>query len=232
MKRLTFTRIIFLFKHFQKLITSNLNTLRFNYHYFPLKVALRLPVVISSNVVLSSLRGKVVLVGRVYYGKVKIGYGDVGIFDKKLSRSILQISGSIKFEGNASIGHGSKISVGKDAQLTIGNNFVVSAETSIIALKNIFIGNDCLISWECVIMDTDFHKIKDINNSIINPPASVVIGDKVWIGARCLVLKGTQIPSFSVIAAGSTVIGKLSGENCLFAGSPAKVVKSEVEWEI
>lgn len=221
-----------LFKTFLKLFTHNLNTLRFNYHYFPLKVAIRVPVLISSNVVLSNLSGKVFIEEPIYRGKIKIGYGDVGIFDKKLSRSIWQVSGIVKFNGTAIIGHGSKISVGKDAELVIGNNFVVTAETSIITFKSIVIGNDCLLSWQCLIMDTDFHKIKDKNGSIINSPASIAFGNNVWLGARCLVLKGADIPSYSVIGAGSTVTGKLSGESQVFAGSPVKPVRSEVSWEL
>ncbi|MCW3107254.1 MAG: hypothetical protein JWQ09_1760, partial [Segetibacter sp.] len=104
MRRLTSVKIFFLVKSSLKLFTHNLNTLRFNYHYFPLKVAIRVPVLISSNVVLSNLKGKVLLEEPSYYGKIKIGYGDVGIFDKKLSRSIWQVSGIVKFKGSAIIG--------------------------------------------------------------------------------------------------------------------------------
>ena len=51
-----------------------------------------------------------------------MGYGNVGIFDKKRSRGIWEVQGKVKFCGNAFLDHGSKISVGKNGVLTFGNN--------------------------------------------------------------------------------------------------------------
>lgn len=68
---------------------------------------------------------------------IKIGFGNVGIFDKKRSRGILAIYGHIRFYGRANIGHGSKINVGKEGLLDLGANFVITAETSIICYKRI-----------------------------------------------------------------------------------------------
>ncbi|MDB5200768.1 MAG: acyltransferase [Ferruginibacter sp.] len=215
-----------------RLVRANWNTLRFNFHYFSFREAIKLPVDLSSNVLLLQLKGTVQLPGATYYRRIRIGYGDVGIFDQRYSRSIWEVSGAIVFRGNANIGHGSKISVGENARFEIGNNFIVSAESGFVCMNEISIGNDCLFSWECLVMDTDFHKVRDAANQIVNAPAPVKIGDQVWVGTRCLILKGAGIPSGSVIAAGSLVNKPLVGEKQVFAGNPAKPVKDQISWEL
>ena len=177
------------------------------------------------------MKGKVKLDSPLYFGKIKFGYGEVGIFDKRFSRSIWELEGNIEFRGTANIGHGSKIAVGKTGELILGDNFTISAESSIIAFKSISIGDNCLIAWNTQIMDTDFHTITDLNNNILNAPAPVILGNKIWVGARCMILKGAEIPSNCVIGAGSIVSGKITGENQLIVGSPAKAVRSEIMWD-
>jgi len=136
----------------------NWKTIYINFKYFSLKKAIKLPILISRKVWLKNCSGKIEILGNIYSGMIKIGFGEVGIFDKKYSRSILELSGKIIFNGNANIGHGSKISVGKDAILNLGNNFIITAESSIVCFKKITFGDNCLISWDDLFMDTDFHK--------------------------------------------------------------------------
>ena len=218
-------------KKIRNILRLNIQTIRFNFHYFPFKQAIRFPVLISSNTRLLKINGTVVLDSPIYFGKVKFGYGEVGIFDKRFSRSIWEMRGRIEFRGTANIGHGSKISVGKSGELILGDNFTISAESSIIAFKSITIGDNCLIAWNTQIMDTDFHTITDFDKNILNAPASIILGNKIWIGARCMVLKGAEIPSNCVIGAGSIVSGKITVENQLIVGSPAKAVRSGINWE-
>ena len=75
--------------------------------------------------------------------------------------------GHVVFKGRGYIGHGAKISVGKDATLMVGDNFTISAESTIVSMLNINFGDDCLLSWDILIMDSDLHKIKDGNGNII-----------------------------------------------------------------
>jgi hypothetical protein len=118
-----FQSIVYILKHI------NFKTLYFNLSYFPLSVAIRLPVFISKNVWFKKLKGKIILPDRVYPGIVKIGFGDIGIFDKKRSRSVLELNGQVYFKGTVTIGHGSKICVGRQGQLFLGENFVITAES-------------------------------------------------------------------------------------------------------
>lgn len=79
-------------------------------------------------------------------------------------------------------------------------------------------------------MDTNFHSILDKNNRHINQPKPIVIGDKVWIGCRNLILKGSEIPSGAIIAANSKVTGKLLQTNTVYGKEPLQVIKSDVTW--
>ncbi|SDG37019.1 transferase hexapeptide (six repeat-containing protein) [Dyadobacter soli] len=164
-------------------------------------------------------------------GLIQIGYGKIGIFDEKRSRTIWEVSGTVVFNGTCNIGHGSKISVASTGSLSFGEDFFITAETSIVAQLNIEFGKNCLISWDTLIMDSDLHKIKNEHGLEINAPQPVLIGDDVWIGCRCLVLKGAKIPNNSIIGASSLVSKALEKENALYAGSPCKLIKENVSWE-
>jgi len=210
----------------------NSNTLKFNFKYFPFRQACRFPVFVSSRVLLKSLEGKVSIEAPLRSGMINIGFGDVGIFDRRLSRSIWEVKGSVSFNGTASIGHGSKIAVGCNGHLSIGDAFSITAESSIVCFYNISIGSKCLFSWDILIMDTDFHKIYDQSRNYLNPDSEIRIGNNVWIGTRATILKGSHIADGSVIAAGTTVARKIERPNCIHGGEPLRVLKEDISWAI
>ncbi len=220
-------------KRFLKILQKiNLKTIFFNFKYLPIKQAIKLPILISRKVYLREVSGKILIIGPIRPGLIQLGYGNIGIFDNKKSRSIWEVSGTVIFKGRANIGHGSKISVGKNGELILGENFIITAESSLVASKKIEFGNNCLLSWDILIMDTDSHIIKDNTGSIINYPKQITIGDNVWIGCRCLILKGAQIPDNCVIGADSIVNRLLENRNSLYAGSPVKLMKESITWEM
>lgn len=210
----------------------NINTVRFNLYYFNFRTALKLPVLLSRNVYIKKLAGKIILPNNISFGIIKIGYGDVGIFDNKKSRSIWENRGLVYFKGIANLGHGTKVSVLTNAKLYLGENFNVTAESSIISNKEIEIGSNTLISWNCLIMDTDFHKIYDLEIQHFNFDSKISIGDNVWIGSQVTILKGVRIPNGCVIGARSVVTTTLPIPNAIYAGHPALLIKEIYKWEI
>ncbi|WP_100843451.1 hypothetical protein [Flavobacterium sp. 5] len=122
-------KTIFLLK---RLLKENFKTIYFNFRYFSFNEAVNFPVLISKNVLFTELKGSVKFECPLRYGLVKIGYAKVGIFDKRFSRSILEISGDIIFKGSANFGQGSKISVAKSGKIIFGNKFNITAESSIV----------------------------------------------------------------------------------------------------
>lgn len=209
----------------------NLKTIYFNFKYLPFKQAIRIPILISNNVYLRQVSGSIKFECPIEPFLIQIGYGNVGIFDDKKSRSIWDVCGEVIFKGRAKIGHGSKICVGSTGTLEIGENFTITAESSIVAFCKIIFGKNCLLSWDILVMDTDFHKIKDELGSIINEPQPITIGNDVWVGCRCLILKGTDIPNGCVIGAGSLVNKLLKNEHSVYVGNPIKCSKENILWE-
>jgi acetyltransferase-like isoleucine patch superfamily enzyme len=202
-------------------------TIWFNFRYFRFVDAIKLPVFVSNRVWLMRLGGSVKL-GVVKPGVVKIGFGDVGIFDRQRARSIWQVSGSVEFKGVAKIGHGSKISV--VGELSVGNNVSITAESALVSHKRIIIGDDVLISWDVLVMDSDLHDIFDNNGLKINQPMAVVIGNKVWIGCRSLILKGVTIADGVVVAANSTLTKSVTLEHAIVGGNPVRVIRKNISW--
>lgn len=203
-------------------------TLYFNFKYFKVKDAVKLPVIISHKVKFENLGGEIEL-KEIKPAIVRIGFGNVSNYDFKYSRTVLDIHGKIIFTGKAKIGHGSKLSV--HGTLEIGDKFQISAESSIICRKHIKFGDRNLLSWENIIMDSDYHDIYDFNHKKINENAEIEIGDNVWIGCRNMILKGTKIGNNIIIGSNSTITGKFTRENSIVAGNPAKIIKENVYWK-
>ena len=56
-----------------------------------------------------------------------------------------------------------------------------------------------------LLMDTDFHRIENKDGQIINPPKAIVIEDRVWVGCRATILKGSHIGKSNVVVSGSVL---------------------------
>lgn len=210
---------------------SLIKTLRLNFHYFPFKQAVKLPLLVSKNVKLRNIKGKINL-NNYRFGNIRIGFNLLGIFDSKKEATILEIGedSEINLSDNFIFASGCKLSIGKNAKLSIGENVTITGNTTIICNKEIIIDDQSLLSWDILIMDTDSHKIYS-DNRLINAPAKVHIGKNVWVGCRSTILKGSIIPDNSVVAAGSIVAGKFSTENAIYGGSPVRILKENISWE-
>lgn len=187
-------------------------TIYFNLRYFSLRDALRLPVFVSHRVLLRNCGGCVQISAPLRTRMVQIGFGYVGIFDARYSRSIWEVEGEVNFHGEARLGHGTRISVGRGGTLVFAEKVEITAETAIICQKKISFGEGTLISWENLIMDTDFHHVIK-NGEIVNHPAEINIGKHVWIGCRCTILKGGAVADNTIVAAGSLITKKFTREN-------------------
>lgn len=204
-------------------------TIYFNLKYFNFKQAIKFPVIISHRVYLKEVKGSVKIQGDINTAMIKIGFGEVGIFDDSKSRSIWEVTGEVIFNGNADIGHGSKICC--SGELILGKNFNINAESTIICSKRIKFGDDCILSWDVLIMDTDFHKIFDENEQLINHDKDINIGNNVWIGCRCLILKGSVIRNKSVVGANTFLSTSIEQENVIVGGNPANIIKENIIWK-
>lgn len=127
------------------------------------------------------------------------------------------------------LGHGSRLSVAKEAVLTFGANFINTAEGKIVCKKNITFGNNVITSWDTLIMDTDWHSMENVQTKEVFPcTKEIVIGNNVWICTRSVILKGSIIADGCIIGANTLCTKVFKDENCLIAGNPAQVCKYNV----
>ncbi len=117
------------------------------------------------------------------------------------------------------------------ARLRIGNGTtMVQGSIQLHEPGEIIIGEDCMISSQVYISLSDIHPIYDRGSGQrLNPAASVVVGDHVWAGLRCMIMKGARIGDGGVIAAGAIVSGQ-TPPNAIVAGVPGRIVRENVEW--
>ena len=87
-------------------------------------------------------------------------------------------------------------------KLTIGKNFFINDGSSINCNQNITIGNNVFLGPNVLIYDHDHDYKNDMNNFICK---EVKIGNNVWLGANCIVLKGVTIGDNVTVAAGSVI---------------------------
>jgi len=113
----------------------------------------------------------------------------------------------------------------RPARLEIGNGCSIGDRTEIHCQEKISIGDNTIIAWDCVIMDTDYHSV-DGGPAHTKP---VIIGRGVWIGCRVIILKGISIGDNAIIAAGS-VVTKNVPPGALVAGNPAIIKKQVSGW--
>lgn len=205
-----------------------IRSLYFNMKYFKFKEAIKLPILISNNVKLVKCKGSIEIKSPLKFKMIKIGFQDVDIFDKKRVKTIFKNEGKIVFMGRAEFWHGDRINV--CGEFIVGNNVYVGAETTFVCNKKIKIGDDSIISWHNLIMDTDFHSVFNSENKRINYDKEVNIGKKVWLGCRSSVYKGSVIGDNVVVAASSIVHGKINGENMIVGGQPIRVIKENTSW--
>lgn len=203
-------------------------TLRFNFYYLPFKAAIKFPILVSKKVFIRNLGGKIEIGCKIKPGLLKIGFDSLGIVDYKNERVVWDVSGKIKLSGNADFGAATKIGV--RGILSLGHLVQFTGKTNLIVNKDITIGQNSIIGWDCQIMDTDLHPIIDADGVRINPDKPIKIDDHVWIGSRCLVLKGSYVPCNSVIAAESIVSKKLEASHCVYGGNPLRILKAGINW--
>lgn len=132
---------------------------------------------------------------------------------------------------------GSIYTMTPNARIEIGDRVGISS-ACFWAKERITIGNDVNIGGDCIIIDNDAHPINYIQRRNVYKEevglseyykkirtAPIVIDDDVWVGARCLILKGVHIGARSVIAAGSIVTTDIPSD-VIAGGNPCKIIRN------
>ncbi len=213
-----------------KILLSLPKTILFNFRHLPFNQAINLPVFVSYDTDIS-IKGKITIEAKIRTAMIRMGFLCALACDtKEQTRLCVQKGGILRFLGKTHLGHGTRLIIRPDAEMTLGDNFAVSSNSTIQCYKKITFGRDIQFAWDCLVMDSDTHTIYNHEDKVMNEPSSIVFGDKVWIGCRSTILKGANIPSNTVIGACSLVTGNGFSENTIIAGCPAKSIKVIGTW--
>lgn len=209
-------------------------SLIFNFHYLPFKQAIRLPILLYNPIFnrlrrgrgsIFSLKGKVIINSKnISYGMIQLG--PLLTTSHHNAGFIWANEGTVVFTGKAFLAQGCAIR--NSGVLEFGHNVLMNANSKILCFYHIKIGNVVRISWDSLICDTNFHPLKKISTGEKNKPyAEVIIGDKVWIAQKTLVLAGTKIDESCIVSGGSIVTKRLSAAPySIIANSPSEVVST------
>ncbi len=122
---------------------------------------------------------------------------------------------------------GHKVKSRNKIRLKIGNNVDIGNNSFISANNNVEVGNNIIMSSYVFISDHD-HGFEDITKNLHEQPLSeggfVKIGDNVFLGVKCSILKNVTIGEHSVVAANAVVTRNVPPYS-IVAGNPAKIVK-------
>lgn len=176
------------------------------------------------------LRGKNILahhgtiirgIGRIeVQGRLVIGLSDVGFLNDR-DRTYLNIRGKLMVTGQASLAKGCRLDIAGVCEL---GDVHINGGCKLVVMDRLTVGDGTVVSWDCEFLDEDFHSVDNQDSR-----APISIGERVWIGNGCRILKGVTIGDGSVIGAGSLVVRSLP-PRVLAVGNPARIVRENVSW--
>lgn len=220
-----------------KLALSLPKTVYVNLKTFPIYQAMKFPILVDYKTHLRGIhKNCMVITGNVTPFMIKYGFQD-GTLGVPLTNDrnylVFGKKGQAIFAGCAQFGRGISVRI-DSGTIVFGENFTCNKSCFFAANRKISFGNNVLVGWNTNIRDMDGHKVwgRDDEACIpTNDERKVIIGDNVWIAAHVDILKGSEIPSGCIVAYRACVLGKFTEENCIIAGFPAKVVKTNISWK-
>lgn len=123
---------------------------------------------------------------------------------------------------------------GDNNKIVIGSKCAMQPRTyiNVSEATSITIGSNLLSSHDVTIASYDGHRLYTLDGKRKNPAKDVFIGDYVWLGEGCIILKNSYISSHSAVGAHSLVNKSFKEPYSVIAGSPAIVLYNDTKWGI
>lgn len=148
----------------------------------------------------------------------------------------------IVIHGNGNLVHIKKMTFMEEVGMCIdfnGNQIIIGERTilnkgchiSCMEGKKVIIGDDCLFSAGIICRTGDSHSIVDNHGVRLNYSKDIEIHNHVWAGMNAAFLKGANVSEDSIVAMGAIVTKRFKVPGVILAGSPAKIVKEQINWK-
>lgn len=150
------------------------------------------------------------------------------------SKEDIRIGRNAFLYGDLVSSDGGKIEIGRFAQ--------VGTHTCVRSVLSVTIGDFTAIANNVIIQDNNSHPVNPNDRIVLRQTphlskergwlksdfAPVVIGRNCWVGENSRICKGVTIGDGSIVAA-NAVVTKSVPPNCIVAGNPAKIVKTDID---
>lgn len=127
-------------------------------------------------------------------------------------------------------------------KIHMGEYSKLGAGCRILAVDSVFIGEYTAIAENVVISDNNNHPVSPSFRKYMRTTpegddsrmwkhsvhAPIVIGKNCWIGQNARIQKGVVLGDNCIVAANS-VVTKSAPANCILAGNPARIVKTDID---
>lgn len=160
---------------------------------------------------------KILLFKLIYFSRIQFldipkSNFNIRIIIKKNAKLIL--GKMIRFRNNVSF------RIYNKGQVFIGNNCFFNDGCSINCQKEIRFGNNVICGQNVMFFDHDHDYKNNINDFITD---KIIIGNNVWIGANCIILKGVNIGDNVVIAAGTIIKDDIKSNTMIYQKRENKI---------
>lgn len=211
------------------ILRSLLYSIFFNFYYLPIKQAVYLPILLYKPK-LKSLKGSVKIdCASICFGMIQLGRPTVPIYPND---GIMweNKGGEVILKGKIVIGNHSCISIGEKGKLEIDTGFIASSSLKLVCFFSICIKENVRFGWDILMMDTDFHRVKDMEGKFMGAAVKpILLNDNIWVGAKSVILKGCVIPPYCIVGACS-LVNKVydTPSHSLLSGIPAVLKRTGI----
>ena len=162
----------------------------------------------------------------IVHGKSEFG---TSLFkNSRLESRAMLTSGSKLILHGCRFGYGCNIQLFNGGQMEVGRNFYCNIGATFICSGSIRIGDGVICGRHVTIRE--YHGDHFINSPDYKCSKPIEIGDHVWLCEHSTIMPGVKVGSGSVVAAHSLVTHDVP-PNCLVMGTPAKIVRRNVQWK-
>lgn len=216
-------------KYYFALLRALLPSAYFCFKYLPLKQAIKLPILLykphdcifNGNVHIDA--------PYIYTGMIRLGFYTSTVYPN--TGVVLNIEGTMVFNGSCFMGNETYIVVGKQGRLVFGDDFKATCGTKIICMYRISFSIHTLLGWEVCIIDSNFHPLYNLETKEFKKAYErIEISENNWFAMNCLVLPGVHTPANCVFGARTILTKNAKYESyCVHGGNPIRILCRNVE---